>query len=140
MDTTDTVLYKTVLYKREVYALIGAAMEVYNVLGPGFLEAVYQEALERELRIRSLPFESQKRLRIYYKGEPLNKYYTPDLVIYGCIVVELKAADQLDPFVAAQLLNYLRATGIPLGVIVNFGSSPRLQWKRMILTPRAPTL
>lgn len=114
-------------------------MEVYNVLGPGFLEAVYQEALERELRARSVPFESQKRLRIYYKGEPLDKYYIPDLVAYGCIVVELKAADRLDPFIAAQLLNYLRATAMPLGVLVNFSSSSRLQWKRMILTPRSPT-
>jgi GxxExxY protein len=124
------------LFKDEVYAIVGAAMEVYNVLGPGFLEAVYQEALEIELGDRSIPFEAQKDLRIIYKTRQLKKLYTPDFLVFGKIVVEIKAIDGLTSPNEAQLLNYLKATKMPVGILINFGSADRLDWKRMVLTKK----
>ena len=120
------------LFKDEVYALVGAAMEVYNQLGPGFLEAVYQEALEIELAERGIPFVSQKELRILYKGQPLKKTYISDLTCYEKIIVELKAIDRLTGKDTAQLLNYLKATGLHLGLLINFGNSEKLEWERRI--------
>ena len=120
------------LFKDEVYALAGAAMEVYNQLGPGFLEAVYQEALEIELAERSIPFVSQKELRILYKGQPLKKTYISDLTCYEKIIVELKAIDRLTGKDTAQLLNYLKATGLRLGLLINFGNAEKLEWERRI--------
>jgi len=122
------------LYKDEVYALIGAAMEVYNVLGPGFFEAVYQEALGIEFTVRQIPFSPQQELRIRYKGRYLNKFYVADFVVFDRIIVELKALKQLTSREEAQLLNYLKATGLQVGVLVNFGSVGRLEWKRMVMT------
>jgi GxxExxY protein len=124
------------LFKDEVYAIVGAAMEVYNVLGPGFLEAVYQEALEIELGDRSIPFEAQIDLRIIYKTRQLKKLYTPDFLVFGKIVVEIKAIDGLTAPNEAQLLNYLKATKMPVGILINFGSADRLDWKRMVLTKK----
>ncbi len=95
------------LLKDEVYAIAGAAMEVYWELGTGFLEPVYQEALEIELGRRQIPFEAQKRLTILYKGQPLQKEYAADLVCYEQIIVELKTHDRLIPADLAQLLNYM---------------------------------
>src|SRR5512140_3936495 len=103
------------LLKDEVYAIVGAAMEVHSCGGSGFLEAVYQEALEVESGSRGLPFESQKVLQILYKGRPLRKEYTADFVYYGQIVVELKALDSLTGRDEAQLLNYLKETGMKVG-------------------------
>jgi GxxExxY protein len=120
------------LYKDEVYAIVGAAMEVYNTLGPGFLEAVYQEAFEIELTERDIPFESQQELLILYKGRQLRKTYLADIVAFGKIIVELKALDCLTSREEAQLLNYLKATGLELGVLINFGAAGKLEWKRMI--------
>jgi GxxExxY protein len=107
-------------------------MEVYNQLGPGFLEAVYQEALEIELSERGIPFVSQQELRILYKERPLKKTYTPDLVCYDKIIVELKALDRLTNKEMAQVLNYLKATGFRLGLLVNFGNSEKLEWERRV--------
>ena len=107
-------------------------MEAYNQLGPGFLEAVYQEALEIELNDRGIPFVSQKELRILYKGRPLKKTYTSDLVCYDKIIVELKALDRLTNKDMAQLLNYLKATGFRLGPLINFGHTEKLEWERRI--------
>lgn len=121
------------LYKDEVYAIVGAAIEVHKILGPGFLEAVYQEALEIESSQRSLPFVPHKRLKICYKGIELMKEYEADLVFYDKIIVELKCADQLALRDQSQLLNYLKATGYRVGLIINFGSHGKLEWKRMIL-------
>ncbi len=121
------------LLKDEVYAIAGAAMEVYWQLGTGFLEPVYQEALEIELGRRQIPFEAQKRLTILYKGEPLRKEYVADLVCYEQIIVELKTHDRLIPADLAQLLNYMKATGMHVGLLFNFGSSPKLEWKRFVL-------
>ncbi len=122
------------VYKDETYAIVGAAMEVYNELGPGFLEAVYQEVLEWELAERKIPFTRQPSLSVIYKGKTLSKSYSPDLVVYDKIVIELKATNQLTSIEEAQLLNYLKATGFKLGLLINFGHQNHLDWKRMILT------
>jgi GxxExxY protein len=122
-----------ILMKDETYAVIGAAMEVYNVLGPGFLEAVYQEAVEIELASRGISFEAQKPLIIVYKGRPLQKQYVADLLCYRAMVVELKAMDQLTTREEAQLINYLKATGFRVGILANFGHPKNLDWKRMVL-------
>ena len=120
------------LYKDEVYAIIGAAMEVYSELGPGFLEAVYHEALEIELADRGVPFESKKQLRIWYKEKRLAKTYEPDFVCYEKIIVEIKALDQLSGREESILLNYLKTSRLRLGILINFGSHGKLEWKRFI--------
>jgi GxxExxY protein len=120
------------LYKEEVYAIVGAAMEVYNELGSGFLEAVYQEAMEIELNRTEIAFEPQKLLRISYKGEQLKKEYIADIVCYDKIIVELKALDRLSGTEESQIINYLKATGIKVGVLINFGSHKKLEWKRFV--------
>jgi GxxExxY protein len=122
------------LYKDEVYAIVGAAMEVYNMLGPGFLEPVYQEALGIEFTSRGIPFEPQKELHISYKDHRLEQKYKPDFVVYGKIIVEIKALDRLTSREEAQLLNYLKATGLEVGVLINFGSDGKLEWKRRVQT------
>ncbi len=119
--------------KDEVYAIVGAVFEVYNTLGPGFLEAVYHEALGIELMERGIPFESEKMIRIGYKGKLLNKECQADMVCYGEIILEIKALSQLTSDHEAQLLNYLKATEMPVGVLVNFGNVKKLEWKRMVL-------
>src|SRR4051812_49807493 len=117
-----------ILFKEEVYAIVGAAMTVHRELGAGFLEAVYQEALEIELRIRHIAFESQQPLTILYKGQRLKKEYIADLVCFGSIIVELKALDQLSGKEEAQLLNYLKATSVRVGLLINFGTPAKLEW------------
>jgi len=117
----------------EVYQIVGAAMEVYWQLGRGFLEPVYQEALEIELTRRVIPFESQKRITIRYKGQPLTKEYIADLILFDQIIAELKACDRLAGQDEAQLLNYLKATRTRVGLLFNFGSVARLEWKRYVL-------
>ncbi len=121
------------LFKNEVYAIVGAAMEVHTVLGPGFLEAVYHEAMEIEASLRGLPFVSHKKLTIRYKDRELEKAYEADMVFYEQVIVELKALDRLTSREDAQILNYLKATGLRVGVLINFGSHGRLEWKRLIL-------
>ena len=121
------------LLKDEVYAIVGAAIEVSNELGSGFLEAVYQEALELEFRERKIPFAAQVPIQISYKGRTLAKEYIPDFVCYEQVIVEIKAIKQLTSVEEAQLLNYLKAAGKPVGVLLNFGT-PKLTWKRMVLT------
>ena len=122
-----------ILYKDEAYAIQGAVFEVYRELGCGFLEAVYQECLERELISRGIPFESQKELRLRYKGEILNLTYKPDLICYGNIIVELKAVKVIEDIHRAQVFNYLKATGLRLGLLVNFGHYPKATVKRIVL-------
>lgn len=120
------------IYKDEVYQIIGAAMEVYNQLGNGFLEAVYQDALVLELGIRQIAFQEQVSLELAYKGRILRHSYVPDLILFDKIIVELKAISALGPNEEAQLLNYLKATGMRLGLLINFGAQRKLEWKRMI--------
>ena len=121
------------LYQQEGYNFMAAAFEVFNEMGTGFLEEVYRESLELELNARGIPFESQPRLELYYKGVRLKKVYEPDLIVLDNIIVELKAVRSLLPEHEAQLLNYLRATGKRVGYLVNFGSFPDLEWKRRVL-------
>jgi GxxExxY protein len=119
--------------KEEVYEVIGAAMEVYYQLGRGFLEPLYQEAFEIELTRRGLPFEHHKELTILYKGQPLEKKYVRDLICFDQIIVELKALDRLTSVEEAQLLNYLKMTRLGVGLLINFGSRVRLEWKRYVI-------
>jgi GxxExxY protein len=120
------------LLKDEVYAIVGAAIEVHRELGCGYLEAVYQEAMAIELVRALVPFEACKELLIIYKGQPLRKKYVADLVCYGQIIVELKALDHLTGKEESQLLNYLKTTGLRVGLLINFGSQGKLKWKRFI--------
>jgi len=119
------------LYKEEVYNIIGAAMEVHSMLGCGFSEAVYQEALAIEMADRGIPFELEKLIQINYKGKVLKKYYQADFVCYDKIILELKALSALSPEHESQLLNYLKATGLKLGILINFGEKS-LVYKRYI--------
>ncbi|MDJ0841933.1 MAG: GxxExxY protein [Acidobacteriota bacterium] len=122
------------LYRQEGYALIGAAMEVYNQMGPGFLEEVYQECLEIELRERNILFQSQPLLDLYYKGRKLEKYYKPDFYVFDCLVVEIKGIKALKNHDQAQLLNYLKGSQKSVGYLLNFGGPDELEIKRMIYT------
>jgi len=120
------------LYRAEVFEIIGAAIEVHQELGHGFLEAVYQEAIHIEMGRRGIPFDSQKNLRIRYKDQFLKKEYVADFICYRKIIIELKALDELSGKEEAQLLNYLKATGFRVGLLINFGSVGKLEWKRFI--------
>jgi GxxExxY protein len=121
------------ILKTEFYQIVGAAIEVHRHLGPGFLEPVYQEALEIELRRRAIPFQSQCRLAIHYKGEVLRKAYVADLICFGQIIAELKAGNRLTGEDEGQILNYMKATGKGVGLLFNFGSLIRLEWKRYVI-------
>lgn len=115
------------------FKIIGAALDVHKELGCGFLEAVYQEALEREFTTQEIPFRSQPTVKIIYKGKPLNKTYQPDFVCYGEVLVEIKALSTLTGGEKSQIINYLKATGLEVGLLVNFGSRS-LEHKRFIYT------
>ena len=121
------------LFKEEVYQIVGAAMDVYNELGCGFLESVYQEAMEIELTARQLPFQRQVWLRIKYKDRLLEKRFSADLICFSAVLVELKSVAALTTADECQLLNYLKATGLRVGVLVNFGDPAELEWKRLVL-------
>lgn len=125
--------HEKILFKDEVYTIQGAIFEVYREMGCGFLEAVYQECLEKELRLRSIPFVSQKELNLAYKGQPLEQCYRPDLICFDKIIVELKAVSELANEHKAQLFNYLKASNLHLGLLVNFGHHPKAQIERIIL-------
>ena len=126
-DKTDN------LCEAEGYALMGAAFEVYNELGAGFLEEVYQEALQRVLAEKQIPFIAQPKLEVWFRGAPLTKYYIADFLLYDAIVVEIKATRALAPEHEAQLLNELHATKKRVGYLINFGAFPKLQWSRRVV-------
>lgn len=113
---------------------MAAAFEVYNDMGNDFTEDIYQEALEMELVDRKISFQAQPELQIYYKRKPLRKKFRPDLLVSNDLVIELKAATSLTSEHEAQLLNYLKATGKPVGYLVNFGCREKLEWKRFART------
>ncbi len=123
---------RDLLFKDEVFAAIGAAIEVHRILGPGFLESVYAEALALELGRREIPFEREVSLRISYKGELLSKRFLADMVMDGKLVVELKAIEKIGPVERAQIVNYLKAAGLKVGLLINFGSHPKLEWERIV--------
>ena len=116
----------------ESYSITGAAMQVYNTLGTGFLEAVYQEALAIELTKRGIPYEREKDLKIYYDGQELKQSYRADFVCYGNIIVEIKAVADLNDSHRSQVFNYLKATGFKLGLLFNFGHSGGLEFERKL--------
>ena len=122
-----------IIHKEESYKIVGAAFKVYNGLGPGFLEAVYQEALEIEFQRQCIPYEREKELKIVYDGVELKQTYKADFVCFGKIIVELKAVSALDDAHRSQVYNYLHATGYKLGLLLNFGSSEELEKERIVL-------
>ena len=116
---------------QRTYKIIGAALEVHKELGCGFLEAVYQEALEKEFNTQEIPYKSQPVVEIFYKGKTLNKVYQPDFVCYEAVILEIKAISILSGVEEAQIINYLKATGLKIGLLLNFGSSS-LEYKRFV--------
>jgi GxxExxY protein len=113
------------------FKIIGAAMDVHSELGYGFLEAVYQEALEREFMEHGIPFMAQPAIEVVYRGRPLAKRYEPDFICYDTVIVEIKAVEKLGGIEQAQLLNYLKATTLKVGLLLNFGAA-FLQYKRLV--------
>ncbi|MBI5368878.1 MAG: GxxExxY protein [Planctomycetes bacterium] len=132
MEQAKLLTAEEVYAAKEVYQIVGAAIEVHRVLGWGFLEAVYQEAMSIELKSRGVPVAPQPGLPIEYKAHRLEREYRPDFLCFSNIVVELKAIDHLGPAERAQLLNYLRASNCRLGLLINFGSCARLEWQRYV--------
>lgn len=121
-------------HRHEGYQLMGAAFEVYNTIGYGMAEEIYQESVEFELADRGIRFASKQELGCCYKHHQLQRRYVPDLFVFDCLVVELKAVSQLISEHEAQLLNYLRVARQPVGYLINFGHKDRLEWKRFILS------
>ena len=122
-----------IIYKDESYAINGAAFSVYKEMGNGFLESIYQECLEYELTDRKIPFISQPKLDLFFKGRLLKQKFIPDFICYDKIVVELKAVKTISVEHEAQVLNYLKSTKMKLGLIVNFGNYPKVVIKRYAL-------
>jgi len=120
-------------FREECYQIQGAVFDVYREMGCGFLEAVYQECLEKELSKRGIPFVAHQELKLCYKGESLQQTYTPDFVCHDSIIVELKALSVTTGAHKAQVLNYLKATGMHLGLLVNFGCHPKATVQRIVL-------
>jgi len=123
---------ENLLFEEETYAIRGACFEVYKDKGSGFLEAVYQECLEMELRMRGIPFIAKPKLELEYKGQKLNATYEPDLICYESIIVELKAVSEIVGGHRAQIHNYLKARGLRVGLLVNFGHYPQIEIERII--------
>jgi GxxExxY protein len=121
-----------ILFKEESYKIIGACFEVYTEKGNGFLEAVYQECLAMEFTERGIPFIEKPRLRLDYKGRELKQTYEPDFLCFAEVIVEIKAVKQLADEHRAQAINYLKATGKQLALLVNFGHYPRLDHERFV--------
>jgi GxxExxY protein len=117
----------------KTYAIIGAAMEVHRQLRWGFAEPVYQECMEIELRERSIPFLAQERVHLRYKGRLLKSSYRPDFLCFDSVIVELKVIEQIGPVEAGQVINYLKVTGYPVGLVLNFGGQS-LEKRRFICT------
>ena len=121
---------ENVFYKDLSYEIMAAAYEVHNTLGFGFLEKVYERALSKELESRKIPVESQKEIKVYYKGDEVGTYFA-DLVVNAEILLELKAVESINSIHKAQVLNYLKATGLKLGLLINFGKE-RVEYKRLV--------
>ncbi|MCA9132757.1 MAG: GxxExxY protein [Planctomycetales bacterium] len=122
----------SLLYKDESYAIVGACFEVYKDKGCGFLEPIYQECLALQFALAGVPFVAQPELRLEYKGRRLTQKYVPDFICFEKIIVELKAVKSLCDEHRAQVHNYLKATELRLGLLVNFGFYPKLEWERIV--------
>lgn len=120
--------------KSETNRIIGACFEVYNEKGCGFLEPVYQECLEIELDLQNIPFESQAPLSLEYKGRKLEKTYMPDFICFDSVLLEIKAVSEIINEHRALIINYLHATGLEVGLLVNFGHHPKLEYERIVNT------
>jgi len=120
-------------YKEECYQIQGAVFDVYREMGGGFLEAVYQECLAKELLKRKIPFVEHQSLKLFYKGEALRQTYIPDFICHESIIIELKALSSTSDAHKAQVLNYLKATKMRLGLLVNFGCYPKATIQRIVL-------
>jgi GxxExxY protein len=126
----------TAIEDRQTYEIIGAAIEVHNELGCGFLERVYREPFAIELAAREIPFEREKTYRVVYKGRPMAATYLVDFVCYGEVLVEIKALGNIGPLEHAQVINYLRVSGHRRALLLNFGAKS-LQFKRIVCDPDA---
>ncbi len=122
-----------IIYKEESYKIMGACFEVYKEMGCGFLESVYQECLMMEFQEQKIPFLAQSELKLFYKKQLLKQTYKPDFICYNSIVVELKAVSELAEEHKSQLFNYLHATKLRLGLLVNFGHYPKLEYERIVI-------
>jgi len=132
IDQEESTNETNIIYKEECYKIYHCIYIVHNKLGNGFLESVYQEALEIEFRKDKIPFESQKMIRIYYDDKPLTQFFKADIVCYDKILLELKAVTKINNEHKAQLINYLTATKIKLGLLVNFGTHPKVEICRIV--------
>ena len=126
----------TILFREESYAIMGACFEVYKRKGCGFTEPMYQECLEIELELQRIPFVAQKSIALEYRGRPLKHRFQPVFVCYEKIVLEIKAVSSLTDEHQAQVLNYLSATGHQLGLLVNFGHHPKVEYERILARPK----
>ncbi|MDR0247890.1 MAG: GxxExxY protein [Burkholderiales bacterium] len=125
--------HERILFKDECYRIQGAIFGVYREMGCGFLEVVYQEYLEKELSAREIPFVSQSELLLHYKGESLRQIYKPDFICFDKIILELKAIKEIASEHKAQVINYLKASHMRLGLLVNFGAHPKVTITRLVL-------
>ncbi|HMO04566.1 MAG TPA: GxxExxY protein [Kiritimatiellia bacterium] len=125
----------TIVFKEESFKITGACFEVYKEKGAGFLEAVFQECLAMEFEVAGIPFAEKPWLNLSYKGRLLKSTYQPDFVCYGKIIVEIKAISALTDETRAQIINYLKASGLPLGILVNFGHYPKIEIERFVNRP-----
>ncbi|MEE9165414.1 MAG: GxxExxY protein [Nitrospinota bacterium] len=123
-----------IIYPDESYTIIGACFNVYKDKGNGFLEPVYQECLEIEFDYQGIPFDTQKELPLIYRDKKLKKIYKPDFICFEKIIVEIKAVSNLIDEHRAQVLNYLNATKMKLGILVNFGHYPKIEYERLVLS------
>jgi GxxExxY protein len=135
-DAKGMKIIEDLIHKQEAYSIMGGCFTVYKDKGCGFLEPVYQECMEIELEYLRLPAMPKPSLALSYRERPLKQKYVPDFICYNKIVLELKAVSQLVDEHRAQVLNYLNATGLKLGLLVNFGHYPQLEWERIVQTPR----
>ncbi len=121
-----------IVFKEESYRIMGACFEVYKSMGSGFVEHVYQECLELELAIQEIPYTPKAELTLSYKEQPLKQKYCPDFVLWGKIILEVKAVNELNDLHRAQVHNYLKAAGHRLGLLVNFGRFPQVEYERIV--------
>jgi GxxExxY protein len=131
MNNKEVKIIDKILYKQESYKIQGAVFEVYENMGCGFLESVYQECLEYEFQEKNIPNIPHKELKIYYKDHLLKQKYIPDFICFEKIILEIKAVKEINNEHRAQILNYLKATGMELGLLINFGHFPKVDILRI---------